>query len=421
MSRFDELIFEFCPDGVEYRKLSEICSKAKTIRWDNANDSRFYIDLSSVDIDTHIIGELEQITAENAPSRARQVVKENDLLFATTRPTQMRCCVIPALLDNQICSTGYCVLRFNDMSVDVRFAFHWLTTDNFKAYLENNQTEGNYPAISDKKLREFEIPVPPIEIQRELVRILDSFTDLTDELIAQLTGEIEARRAQYTHYRDRLLSWESLEAMDGKPVEMKRLDACGDFERGKRFTKNDYRDNGIPCIHYAEVYTEYHLATSRTVSFVRNDMGESLRFATKGDLVIACTGETKEDIAKSIVWEGDEPVAVHDDCHILHISDGLNSRYLSYCFQTDRFTKSKMTYATKGKTVRIAASRLASIEIPVPSLATQQKVVDILDRFDALTTSLTDGLPAEIEARRAQYAYYRDRLLDFPRKEAAAS
>ena len=80
-----------------------------------------------------------------------------------------------------------------------------------------------------------------------------------------------------------------------------------------------------------------------------------------------------------------------------------------------------MAYATKGKTVRIAASRLASIEIPVPSLATQQKVVDVLDRFDALTSSLTDGLPAEIEARKAQYEHYRDRLLDFPRKEVAAS
>lgn len=203
MNRIDTLIAELCPDGVEYRKLGEICSKAKTIRWDNPNDSRFYIDLSSVDINTHTIGELERITAKNAPSRAKQVVKENDLLFATTRPTQMRCCVIPALLDNQICSTGYCVLRFNDMSVDVRFAFHWLTTDGFKTYLENNQTEGNYPAISDRKLREFEIPVPPIEVQREVVRILDAFAALTDELAT----EIVARKAQYEHYRDRLLDF----------------------------------------------------------------------------------------------------------------------------------------------------------------------------------------------------------------------
>lgn len=207
MSAIDELIAELCPDGVEYRKLRDVCLKAKTIQWDNPNDTRFYIDLSSVDINTHAIGELEQITAENAPSRAKQVVKEDDLLFATTRPTQMRCCVIPASLNDQVCSTGYCVLRLKDVSIDVRFAFHCLTTDKFKAYLENNQTEGNYPAISDKKIREFHIPVPPIEVQREVVRILDAFAVLTDKLTAKLAEEATARKQQYGYYRDRLLDF----------------------------------------------------------------------------------------------------------------------------------------------------------------------------------------------------------------------
>ena len=192
----------------------------------------------------------------------------------------------------------------------------------------------------------------------------------------------------------------------------------GTFERGRRFTKADYRSCGIPSIHYAEVYTEYNLATPQTVSFLREEMEDTLRYANPGDLVIACTGETKEDIAKAIVWEGADRAAVHDDCTILHVGNKVLPRYLAYCFQTERFSKTKQGLATESKNVRISADRLAGIGVPVPNLETQQRIVDILDRFDSLTTSLTDGLPAEIAARRQQYEYYRDRLLTFPRKDS---
>ena len=95
----------------------------------------------------------------------------------------------------------------------------------------------------------------------------------------------------------------------------------------------------------------------------------------------------------------------------------MNPKYVAYFFQTSEFGRQKRMYVTEAKMTRISARRLASIEIPVPSLAVQQQIVDILDRFDSLTTSLTDGLPAEITARRQQYEYYRDKLLNFPRKE----
>ena len=195
---------------IEMKKLRDVCSKTKTIKWGDSSDSRFYIDLSSVDMNTHKIGELEQITAENAPSRAKQVVKENDLLFATTRPTQMRCCVIPALLNNQICSTGYCVLRVKDASIDIRYVFHYLTTDKFKAYLGKNQTEGNYPAISDKKLREFQLPIPSLATQERVVDILDRFDTLTTSLTDGIPAEIAMRREQYEYYRSRLLDFPHL-------------------------------------------------------------------------------------------------------------------------------------------------------------------------------------------------------------------
>ncbi len=262
---------------------------------------------------------------------------------------------------------------------------------------------------------EFPIPVPPLDIQHEVVRVLDSFA----ELEAELKAELEARKAQYAHYRDKLLSRESLEAMAGAPVNLAPLGELGTFSRGRRFTKADYVDEGIPSIHYAEIYTRFGTSTNKAFSFVRPDKANSLRYAQYGDLVIACTGEDAKDIAKAVVWLGEEPVAVHDDCSIYRHS--LNPKYVSYFFQTSSFSRLKEMYSTEAKMTRISAKRLAAIEIPVPPPSVQQKVVDILDRFESLTTSLTDGLSAEIEARRQQYEYYRDRLLDFPRKEEATS
>lgn len=198
------------------------------------------------------------------------------------------------------------------------------------------------------------------------------------------------------------------------------MGVLGTFERGRRFTKADYRDTGIPSLHYADIYTKYDLATDRADAYVREDMEMSLRYASKGDLVIACTGETKDDIAKAIVWEGDCPVAVHDDCYIFRLNAAVLPRFVSYCFQANWFQALKKRLSTEGKNVRISKERLASIEIPVLSLEDQECIVAILDRFDALTTSLADGLPAEIKARRQQYEYYRDRLLNFPRKKTVA-
>lgn len=192
------------------------------------------------------------------------------------------------------------------------------------------------------------------------------------------------------------------------------------MERGRRFTKADYCRSGIPAIHYADVYTRFHTATKSVCSHVRKEIADTLRYANPGDLIVACTGETRQDIAKAIVWEGTDRVAVHDDCTIIRLADWILPRYISYCFQTSSFTRQKMLASTKGKTVRIAPGRLSAIRIPVPDRETQKIVVDILDRFDVLTTSLSDGLPAEIAVRRKQYEYYRDRLLIFPHKETAA-
>ena len=140
--------------------------------------------------------------------------------------------------------------------------------------------------------------------------------------------------------------------------------------------------------------------------------------AKPGDLVIATTSENDEDVCKAVAWLGDEDIAVSSDaCFYSH---KLNPKFVSYFFQTEQFQKQKRPYITGTKVRRVNADSLAKILIPVPTAEEQDRVVNILDKFNTLTASLSEGLPREIKLRQQQYEYYRDLLLSFPKSEEAA-
>ena len=167
MSRIDELIAELCPDGVEFREIGELLEKTSNIRWQDVKGEEFqYIDLTSVDRNTHAIGDTEIIDSEAAPSRAQQIVREGDVIFGTTRPMLKRYCLIHSKYDGQICSTGYCVLRPRIDLLLPNFLFHLLGTETFYSYVEANQRGASYPAITDAAVKAFHIPRPPVEVQR---------------------------------------------------------------------------------------------------------------------------------------------------------------------------------------------------------------------------------------------------------------
>ncbi len=232
--------------------------------------------------------------------------------------------------------------------------------------------------------------------------VLDRFTQLE----AELEAELEARRRQYAHYQDSLLAFPGI--ADVARVPMGEL---GEFIRGRRFTKSDVVDDGIQSIHYGEIYTRYGVSTSSTVSQVRRDIADRLRYAQPGDVVIAAVGETVEDVGKAVAWLGNAPVAIHDDTFLFRSE--MNPKYVSYFFQTDAFHAEKSKYVARAKIKRLSGESLARISIPVPNRTDQDRVVSILDKFDALTNDLNIGLPAELAARRKQYEYYRDKLLTF--------
>ncbi|MGV1012950.1 MAG: restriction endonuclease subunit S [Flavobacterium sp.] len=183
----------------------------------------------------------------------------------------------------------------------------------------------------------------------------------------------------------------------------------GKFIRGSGLQKKDFKEKGVGCIHYGQIYTYYGTYTNKTKSFVSEEFAKKARMAKNGDLVIATTSENDEDVCKAVAWLGDEEIAVSSDaCFYRH---NLNPKYVAYFFQTEQFQKQKRPFITGTKVRRVNADDLAKIKIPVPSLEKQELIATILDKFEILT----EGLPQEIELRKKQYEYYRNLLLSFPK------
>lgn len=204
-------LLSFEGKDVEWKSLSEVCLQTENIKWQNCKNKIFqYIDLSSVNRNNNCITESKTIDSDNAPSRAQQIIKEDDVLFGTTRPTLKRYVLIDKQFHNQICSTGFCVLRANKDVLTPKFLFFILTTNKFYSYIEANQEGAGYPAISNTAVKRFNIPLPPLAEQERIVKILDKFDALVNDISVGLPAEIEARRKQYEYYRGKLLSFKEI-------------------------------------------------------------------------------------------------------------------------------------------------------------------------------------------------------------------
>ena len=292
--------------------------------------------------------------------------------------------------------------------LDTKFLYHFMSS-KFKQYILMKSVGATSISIRKPMLEGFQIPIPcpdnpekSLAIQSEIVRILDKFTALT----AELTAELNMREKQYNYYRDKLLSF------DEEEVEWRAMGEIGVFTRGKRFVKADMLSEGVPCIHYGEMYTHYNVWACVTKSFLNNDLAKKLRVAEHGDVIIVAAGETIEDIGKGTAWLGQSDVVFHDAC--FSYRSPLNSKYIAYFTRTTVFHDQIKKHISSGKISAINANGLSKVKIPIPSDEEQARIVAILDKFDALTNSITEGLPREIELRQKQYEYYRDLLLSFP-------
>src|SRR5690606_28074333 len=301
-------------------------------------------------------------------------------------------------------SDGCFCLGHSEM-INNKFLYYYLIGEQH--FLKSRVRVAGIPTLDNFVVEKLQIPIPPLSVQKEIVRILDSFTELTAELTAELTTELTARKQQYNFYREKFFDFEN------NQIIREPLGVIGEFQRGKRFVKDDIISDGVPCIHYGEMYTHYGTWANKSKSFLSEELvkKKNLRVAENGDVVIVAAGETIEDIGLGTAWLGDEGVVIHDACFSFRSS--LNPKYVAYFTRTKQFHDQIKKHISSGKISAINARGLEKVLIPVPSPGEQERIVSILDKFDTLTTSISEGLPREIELRQKQYTYYRDKLLTF--------
>ena len=397
MSQIDKLIADLCPDGVSHYQLGEIAGYSDTRAQASHLDKTTF-----VGVDNLLPNKGGRVDASHAPNTSSLTAYEaGDLLLGNIRPYLKK-----IWLSDRTggCSGDVLAIRLSKAFhplVDARFLYYTLSSDKFFSYATQHSKGAKMPRGDKAAILNFRVPVPPLEVQREIVRALDKFT--------QLEAELEARRRQYEHYRNQLLAFSGIAGVRWVP-----MGKIGTLTRGRRFTKKDMTSSGVPCIHYGEIYTHYGVSTRKAISHVRDILATKLRYAKPGDVVIAGVGETVKDVAKAVAWLGETPVAIHDDTFFFRSKQ--DPTYISYAMQTTAFHDQKERWVSRAKVKRIGNEGISQIVIPVPSLEEQRRIVSVLDKFDSLVNDISIGLPAELAARRKQYEYYRDRLLTFEEK-----
>lgn len=398
MKNLETLIQELCPNGVEFVKLGDVLDYEQPTKYivkckDYQNEGMPVLTAGQ----TFILGYTDETNGIFEASKENPVIIFDD--FTTSFHW--------VDFNFKVKSSAMKMLRvLSEREVSFRFVYYAMKCIKYQTLEHSRQWISKYSQI--------EIPLPPIEVQTEIVRILDKFTSLEAELEAELKAELDCRKRQYEYYRDKLLSFENV---GGQEVEWKKMSEVGTFIRGKRFVRTDIVEEGIPCIHYGDIYTYYGLTATKAKTYLKPEKAEKMKFASKNDVVIVGAGENNMDIGVGVAWLSDEKVAIHDACYIF--KSKMNPRFVSHYLRGSNYHLQIKKYVCEVKICSISSKSIGRSLIPVPSLQEQERIATILDRFESLTTSLQSGLPAEIAARRQQYEHYRDKLLTFKRKGAA--
>ena len=366
MGKIDELIQQYCPDGVEYKPLGKVClmergtSATKGTMQSGeipvisgGRQPSFYCNQSNRTGET--------ITVAGSGAGAGYVQYWNEPIF--------------------VCDAFS--IKGSD-NIITKFIYYFLASIQEQIY--STKKGGGVPHVHISSIDKFEIPLPPLPVQEAIVNILDRFTVYA----AELQAELQARQQQYNYYRDTLLSFEGREDVDYLAIPMFVELKAGKAIKAEELKEQTDEEHKYPC--YGG-------------NGVRGYIGKQ---SHNGDYpIIGRQGA----LCGCVNWASGEFYAT-EHAVVCKPLKNANSKFIYYLFQTANLNQ----YKSQGAQPGLSVQRLNGLVFPVPSLAEQQRIVDILDRFDTLVNDLSQGLPAEIEARQQQYEYYRDRLLTFNRK-----
>ncbi|AVQ88146.1 restriction endonuclease subunit S [Plesiomonas shigelloides] len=285
--------------------------------------------------------------------------------------------------------------------LNCRYLYHFLLTQKTK--IASQVRRASVPRLSKSVIEKLIIPIPcpsnpkkSLKIQAEIVRILDAFTAMT----AELTAELNMRKTQYNYYREKLLSFAD------EDVEWKTLGEIATYSKTRISAEKVCAKNYVGVDNLLQ-----NRAGKIESSHV--PIAGNLTEYIKGDILI---GNIRPYLKK--IWHADRNGGTNGDVLVIHVTDVLiDSKFLYQILADDRFFEYNMQHAKGAKMPRGNKDKIMEYKIPIPSSETQARIVAILDKFDALTNSITEGLPREIELRQQQYEYYRDLLLSFPKPE----
>ena len=395
MSKIDQLINQLCPDGVEYRTLGSLedaglitLGRGKVIsKQDIQNNPGDYPIYSSSATNNGLLG-----------SYGAYMFDEELITWSIDGGGKFFYRPASRYSVTNVC--GW--LRVNDDQINAKYLYHTLLNEWHKKVFD--YVHKAHPSTIRK---EYAIPMPPLEVQNEVVRILDSFTELTTEL----TAELATRKRQYEYYRDTLLSF------DGRDdFEMSTIGSLSNYRRGsfpQPYGNREWYDGdgAMPFVQVADIGDDMLLVpdTKRKISKIAQPKSV---FAPAGSIIISLQGSIGRIAITQYDAFIDRTVAIFQD-----IDKKILPKYFVYQLQRIFAIKEK---TARGSTIKtITKEEFTSFPIPIPSIEEQKCVVSILDRFNKLCSDVAEGLPAEIIGRNRQYEYYRDKLLTFKELKAA--
>ena len=280
-------------------------------------------------------------------------------------------------------------------------------------------SEGKICSISAESLSKAVLPFPPVPVQEEIVRILDKYTRLEAELEAELKAELDSRKRQYEYYRNQLLNFA---APRDENIKFFKMGEVGLFYGGlSGKTKSDFNRGNAKYVTYMNVYNNISVKDDlfESVDISENEKQNRIQF---GDVLFTGSSETQEECGMSsvVIKQYTEPIYLNSFCfgYRLNNSDLFDANFMKHLFRGSSLRKQIIKTASGVTRYNISKKRMQEILLPCPTIKEQKRIASILDNFEALSTSLQEDLPGEIEARKHQYEYYREQLLTFKRKAA---
>ncbi|WP_099951188.1 restriction endonuclease subunit S [Ezakiella peruensis] len=391
-------------EKVEWKKLGDVarCFAGGTPK----TNIRSYYDgdipwIRSGEINFNVIRSSERnITKEGLDKSSAKMIRPNSVVLAMTGATVGRSAVVEfATASNQ----SVAAIENNEELLNYKFLYYYISNnyENIK-----NMGQGALTSLNLGIIKNFQIPIPSLETQERIVKILDTMVDH----FTQLQAELQARNRQYEHYRDKLLSEEYLNKLSekfGGKVEWKNLGDIGKISMCKRILKN--QTSNIGEVPFYKIGTFGKTPDSFISKELFLEYKDKFSYPREGNILFSASGT----IGRTVIFDGKD--SYYQDSNIVWIDNDESQaldKYLYYFYQIVKWPVSK-----GGTISRIYNRDINKIKILVPPIAVQEYIVSILDNFNKIVSDINEGLPKEIELRQKQYEYYRERLLDFKREE----